>query len=78
MQDNIYMLQIFGTSEEIEEEINDWHDLGRLEQKANQFKPKLDKMQEEIVARKLAEQEYKKNKKVNKQKNIQIMYITHY
>ena len=53
----------FGTSEEIEEEINDWHDLGRLEQKANQFKPKLDKMQEEIVARKLAEQEYKKEQK---------------
>ena len=30
-----------------------------LEQKANQFKPKLDRMQEEIVARQLAEQEAK-------------------
>jgi hypothetical protein len=51
----------FGTAEEIEAEIQDWLDLGKLEQKANQFKPKLDKMQEEIVARQLAEQEIKKN-----------------
>ena len=50
----------FGTPEEIEAEINDWSDLGKLDQKANQFKPKLDRMQEEIVARQLAEQETKK------------------
>jgi hypothetical protein len=50
----------FGTPEEIEEEINDWKDMDRLKQKANQFKPKLDRMQEEIVARQLAEQEVKK------------------
>jgi len=50
----------FGTSEEIEEEINDWRDMDKLAQKANQFKPKLDRMQEEIVARQLAEQEVKK------------------
>ncbi len=50
----------FGTAEEIESEIQDWYDLGKLEQKANQFKPKLDRMQEEIVARQLAEQEQKK------------------
>ena len=50
----------FGTSEEIEEEINDWKDMDKLQQKANQFKPKLDRMQEEIVARQLAEQEVKK------------------
>ncbi len=50
----------FGSPEEIEAEITDWADLGRLEQKAQQFKPKLDKMQDEIVARQLAEQEYKK------------------
>jgi hypothetical protein len=30
-------------------EIQDWKDLNRLEQKANQFKPKLDAMQEEIT-----------------------------
>lgn len=50
----------FGTAEEIESEIQDWVDLGKLEQKANQFKPKLDRMQEEIVARELAVQEHKK------------------
>jgi hypothetical protein len=50
----------FGTVEEIEAEVEDWADLGKLEQKANQFKPKLDRMQEEIVARQLAEQEAKK------------------
>lgn len=50
----------FGTPEEIEAEIQDWSELGRLEAKAQQFKPKLDRMQEEIVARKLAEQEQKK------------------
>lgn len=47
----------FGSPEEIEAEINDWADMGKLEQKANQFKPKLDRMQEEVMARKLAEQE---------------------
>jgi len=41
----------FGTAEEIEAEIEDWRDLNKLGQKANQFKPKLDRMQEEIVAR---------------------------
>lgn len=50
----------FGTPEEIEAEIQDWADMNKLEQKANQFKPKLDRMQEEIVARQLAEQEHKK------------------
>jgi hypothetical protein len=55
----------FGTAEEIESEIQDWHDLGKLEQKANQFKPKLDRMQEEIVARQLAEQEHKKEQQAH-------------
>jgi len=50
----------FGTPEEIEAEIQDWADLEKLEQKARQFKPKLDRMQDEIVARQLAEQESKK------------------
>ena len=50
----------FGTPEEIEAEIEDWRDLDKLGQKAQQFKPKLDRMQEEIVARQLAEQEARK------------------
>jgi len=47
----------FGTPEEIQEEIETWYDSDRLEKKANQFKPKLDRMQEKIVQQKLAEQE---------------------
>ena len=58
----------FGTPEEIESEINDWADLGKLEQKANQFKPKLDVMQEEIIARQLAEQEAKKEQQAKQAK----------
>jgi len=50
----------FGTPEEIQEEIETWHDIDKLGQKAKQFKPKLDKMQERIVAHQLAEQEQKK------------------
>ena len=47
----------FGDAEEIEEELTTWKDLGVLEKKAKQFKPKLDSMQEEIVQNQLAEQE---------------------
>jgi hypothetical protein len=50
----------YGTQEEIQEEIEIWKDLGKLEQQANKFKPKLDKMQEKVVAQKLEEQELKK------------------
>lgn len=47
----------FGSEDEIDEEIDNWRDLGQLEKKAKQFKPKLDQMQEEMVQVKLAEQE---------------------
>ena len=50
----------FGNAEEIEEEIDGWRDRGDLESKANKFKPKLDKMQESIVAQKVARQEQMK------------------
>ena len=43
----------FGDSAEIEEEITTWKDLNVLERKANQFKPKLDKMQEEQLERQI-------------------------
>ena len=61
----------FGTPEEIEAEIQDWDELDRLEQKAKQFKPKLDRMQEEIVARQLAEQEQKKEQQAKHAKAYQ-------
>ena len=47
----------FGDAEEIEEELNNWKDLGQLEKKAKQFKPKLDMMQEEMIQSRLAQQE---------------------
>jgi len=50
----------FGTQEEIDEELNTWKDLGVLEKKAKQFKPKLDQMQEQIVHAQLQEQEYRR------------------
>lgn len=50
----------FGTEEEIQEELSTWKDLGVLEKKAKQFKPKLDQMQEQIVAAQLQEQEARK------------------
>lgn len=61
----------FGTAEEIEAEIQDWSDLERLEKKAKQFKPKLDKMQEQIVSRQLAEQEQKKAQQAQQAKAYQ-------
>lgn len=50
----------FGNDDEIEEEIEQWRDRGDLQAKALKFKPKLDKMQERVVAQKLAQQEQMK------------------
>jgi hypothetical protein len=50
----------FGNAEEIDEELTTWKDLGVLEKKAKQFKPKLDQMQEEIVQSQLQDQEARK------------------
>ena len=61
----------FGTPEEIEDEIQDWKDLNRLEQKANQFKPKLDAMQAEIVQQQLEEQEERKKLQAEQAKAYQ-------
>lgn len=47
----------FGTPEEIEEEIDSWRDRNELGSKAKKFKPKLDAMQEQILARRLQQQE---------------------
>jgi hypothetical protein len=50
----------FGNTEDIDEQIEEWNDLGKLEEKALKFKPKLDKMQEQLVQRQLKEQETKR------------------
>jgi hypothetical protein len=50
----------FGSEDEIDEEIDSWKDMDKLGEKASKFKPKLDKMQEQIIAQQLAEQEYRR------------------
>jgi len=59
----------YGTREEIEEEIEIWKDLGKLETQAMKFKPKLDKMQEKVVASKLQEQDMKRKQQEQASQN---------
>ena len=47
----------YGTPDEIEDEIYSLQDRGELEKKANQFKPKLDSMQQQLVNQRVAAQE---------------------
>jgi len=61
----------FGTADEIEEEIEAWKDRDELGSKAKKFKPKLDAMQEQIVARQLQQQE-----QMRKQQQAQAQYYT--
>jgi hypothetical protein len=50
----------FGEDKDIDEEISTWKDLNRLGSQAIKFKPKLDKMQDDIIQSQLADQELKK------------------
>ena len=59
----------YGTQEEISEEIEVWKDLGKLEQQAGKFKPKLDKMQEKVVAAKLQQQDMKRKQQEQASQN---------
>lgn len=67
----------FGNEEEIDEEIYEWKDRGELQAKALKFKPKLDKMQEQVVAQKLAQQEnMRKQQTAAAQAYMQNVYTT--
>lgn len=67
----------FGNEEEIDEEIFEWKDRGELQAKALKFKPKLDKMQEQVVSQKLAQQEnFRKQQQAAAQKYMQNVYTT--
>lgn len=55
-----YMQARGDSSEEIDDELSTIKDLGNMEKKAKQFKPKLDQMQEEMVMAQLADQENRK------------------
>ena len=67
----------YGTPEEIEDEIYSLEDRGELEKKAKQFKPKLDKMQEDLVNQRVAKQEADaKSRAEQSQKYIDTVYST--
>ena len=67
----------FGTTEEIEQQIEEWEDIGKLGVKSAQFKPKLDKMQESIISNKLAQQEqYKMQQQQQKEMYMDNIYNT--
>jgi hypothetical protein len=53
----------FGTEDEIAEQIQEWNEMGVLEKKAGGFKPKLDRMQEQMVQAQLAQQEQMKQQR---------------
>ena len=59
----------YGTKEDIEEEIEVWKDLGKLEKQAQKFKPRLDKMQEKVVAQRLQENEMKQKQQAQASEN---------
>ena len=59
----------YGTPEDIQEEIEIWKDLGKLEKQAGKFKPKLDKMQEQVVGRKLQQQQQMRNQQQKASEN---------
>ena len=58
----------FGTSEIIEDQIRECMKNGTLEKRAKQFKPVIDKMQEEVVNKQLQEQEKFKQQQIEKRK----------
>lgn len=47
----------FGNEDEIQEEIDSWKDRNELKNKAEKFKPKLDSMQQEVIAQNIKKQE---------------------
>lgn len=67
----------YGSPEEIEDEIYSLEDRGDLLKKANQFKPKLDAMQQQVIEQKLAkQQEETKKRQAQSQKYIESVYST--
>ena len=60
----------FGDEGLIEEQVEEWTELGVLAKKANQFKPKLDKMQDQIIQKKVADQEKVKESQQKRKKEF--------
>lgn len=67
----------YGTPEEIEDEIYSLEDRGDLKKKANQFKPKLDAMQQQVIEQRVKKQEAEaKQRQAQSQKYIESVYST--
>ncbi len=67
----------YGSPEEIEDEIYALEDRGDLKKKATQFKPKLDAMQQDVVNRKVADQDAQaKQRQAQSQNYIESVYST--
>lgn len=65
----------YGTPEEIEDELYSLEDRGDLSKKANQFKPKLDAMQQQLVNERIKRQEQEtKKRQAQSQKYIESVY----
>ena len=56
----------FGDTDLIEEQIQEWVELGVLGKKASQFKPKLDAMQEQVIQAKIQQQEQFRQEQLKK------------
>jgi hypothetical protein len=66
-----------GDQELIEDQIQEWAEGGNLQKKANQFKPKLDDLQEEMLQSKLAQQEhFKQQQQAKKEAYMHNIYET--
>jgi hypothetical protein len=66
-----------GDQELIEDQIEEWAENGNLQKKANQFKPKLDDLQEEMLQSKLAQQEhFKQQQQAKKEAYMSNIYET--
>lgn len=66
-----------GDQELIEDQIQEWIENGAITKKANQFKPKLDDLQSEMLEAKLAQQEqFKRQQQAQKEAYMQNIYET--
>lgn len=66
-----------GDQELLEDQIAEWAEAGILSKKANQFKPKLDDLQEEMLQHKLAQQEeYRAQQQAQKEAYMSNIYET--
>lgn len=66
-----------GDQDLVEDQIQEWADMGTLAKKAQQFKPKLDQKQEEIVQAKLVQQEqFRQQQQEQKEQFMNNIYNT--